>query len=71
MASKSFMSRRNTLMCTTWLRSEPTDSSITLNDCRMRSVCERMSDPAICPVAGSKPAVPPMEMCSPTLAIWL
>src|SRR6185436_1507876 len=44
---------------------------MTLNDSRIWAVCAYTSGPASCPVLGLTPAVPPMLINWPTLAIWL
>src|SRR5262249_12510317 len=69
--SKSDISARNTFTWTTCSRSEPTEASIVRKESRIRVVCAATSGPASRPVAGSTPAVAPVVMKGPTLAMWL
>src|SRR5512132_4083118 len=59
------------LTWTTWARFEPTDSSITWKLSRIWRVCASISSPASSPGVGLTPAVPPIVMKLPALAIWL
>ena len=71
MAGKSCMSTRNTVVLTTFCRSEPAAASTAWRLASTRSVCSLIPPPTISMVAGLKAICPAVNTRPLTMVAWL